>query len=187
MDIADALSELADIRMPGEVSYWPLAPGWWVLAVLLLALAVYGAIRLQKRMLLQKRLNSAVSELSKARKLLSAAGESDMANRLVYVNNVNAVLRRVALLHLDHTAVAGLSGQAWVSLLRQHDKAELLTIELAQILAQGRFAPRCDVNADALEQMAREWIKNLYLAKLEPVPKSDPNKNKTSAAADNHA
>lgn len=187
MDIADALSELADIRMPGEVSYWPLAPGWWVLAALLLALAVYGAIRLQKRMLLQKRLNSAVSELSKARQLLSAAGENDMANRLVYVNNVNAVLRRVALLHLDHTAVAGLSGQAWVSLLRRHDKAGLLTVELAQILAQGRFAPRCDVNADALEQMAREWIKNLYLAKLKLDPKSDTSNNKTRAAADNHA
>jgi hypothetical protein len=63
MDIADALSELADIRMPGEVSYWPLAPGWWILAALLLALAVYGVIRLRKRLLLQKRLNAAISEL----------------------------------------------------------------------------------------------------------------------------
>lgn len=184
MDIADALSELADIRMPGEVSYWPLAPGWWVLAALLLALAVFGAIRMQRRMLLQKRLNSATRELSNARQLLSAAGESDMANRLIYVNNVNAVLRRVALLHLDHAAVASLSGQAWVSLLRQHDRGGLLTVEMAQILAQGRFAPRCDVDADALEHMAREWIKNLYLAKLVTESKSDPIKNKMRAAAE---
>lgn len=187
MDIADALSELADIRMPGEVSYWPLAPGWWILAALLLALAVYGVIRLRKRMLLQKRLNAAISELSNARQLLSSTGEGDMANRLIFVNNVNAVLRRVALLHFEHNAVAGLSGHAWVSLIRQHDKAGLLSLELAQILAQGRFARQCDVDADALEHMAREWIKNLYLAKLESTPTSDSNKNKTSAAADNHA
>ncbi|TFH72334.1 DUF4381 domain-containing protein [Gammaproteobacteria bacterium LSUCC0112] len=187
MDIADALSELADIHMPGEVSYWPLAAGWWVLAALLLALAIYGAWRLQKRLTLQKRLNAATSELANARQLLKAAGESDMANRLVFVNNVNAVLRRVALLHLEHKAVAGLSGQAWVSLLRQHDKAGLLDAELAQVLAQGRFAPRCDVDADALERMAREWIKNLYLAKLDTASTTEPHKNKTSAAADNHA
>lgn len=185
MDFSDALSELADIRMPGEVSWWPLAPGWWVLLAVLVALAIYGGWRLQKRLALQRRLGGAVSELSKARQTLMQAGEDNMEQRLIYVNSVNAVLRRVAMLHLGHNSVASLSGQQWTDFLREHDKAGLLTPQLAEVLAQGRFAPRCDVNADALERMAREWIKNLYMARIGPNNNSDTHK--TSAAAQHHA
>lgn len=185
MDFSDALSELADIRMPGDISWWPLAPGWWVLLAMLLALAAYGAWRLQKRLTLQRRLGGAISELSNARQMLVAAGENAMEQRLIYVNRVNAVLRRVAMLHLDHNSVAGLSGQAWIEFLRSHDKAGLLTPELAAVLSQGRFAPRCDVDADALERMAREWIKNLYMARIDANKNSDTHP--TSPAAEHHA
>ncbi|MBU2099372.1 MAG: DUF4381 domain-containing protein, partial [Gammaproteobacteria bacterium] len=78
MDFSDALSELADIRVPGDVSWWPLAPGWWVLLAVLVALAIYGGWRLQKRLVLQRRLGGAVSELGKARQTLMQAGESNM-------------------------------------------------------------------------------------------------------------
>jgi hypothetical protein len=185
MDFSDALSELADIRMPGEVSWWPLAPGWWVLGAVLLALAIYGVWRMQQRLTLQRRLGGAISELSKARQTLRTSGEDDMSQRLIYVNQVNAVLRRVAMLQLSNNAAAGLSGQAWVNFLRNHDKARLLTPELADVLSQGRFAPRCDVDADALERMAREWIKNLYMARIEADTQSD--KNNTGTAAEHHA
>lgn len=185
MDFSDALSELADIRVPGEISWWPLAPGWWVLLAVLVALAVYGAWRMQKRLILQRRLGGAVNEVTKARKALSVAGENNMDQRLIYVNTVNAVLRRVAMMHFDHNSVAGLSGQQWINFLREHDKAGLLTPELAEVLSQGRFAPRCDVDADALEHMAREWIKNLYMTRIES--NKNPDKNKTSAAAQHHA
>lgn len=185
MDFSDALSELADIRMPGEISWWPLAPGWWVLLAILVVLAIYGAWRLQKRLVLQRRLGGAVTELTKARAVLNMAGDSNMEQRLIYVNSVNAVLRRVAMLHMDHNRVAGLSGQHWISFLREHDKAGLLTPALSEVLSQGRFAPRCDVDADALERMAREWIKNLYMARIESNKNSD--KNMTRAAAEHHA
>lgn len=185
MDFTDALSELADIRVPGEISWWPLAPGWWVLLAILLGLAVYGAWRMQQRMVLQRRLGGAISELTKARQTLTAAGEDQMAQRLIYVNSVNAVLRRVAMLHMGHDQAAGLSGQPWVSFLRKHDKAGLLTPELADVLAQGRFAPRCDVDANALERMAREWIKNLYMARI--GSNKNTVTNQTSAAAEHHA
>ncbi|MDO8909797.1 MAG: DUF4381 domain-containing protein [Pseudohongiella sp.] len=183
MDFSDALSELADIRIPGEVSWWPLAPGWWVLGAVLIALAIYGAWRTQQRLVLQRRLGGAISELSKARRALASTGENDMSQRLIYVNEVNAVLRRVAILQLN--SAAGLSGQAWVNFLRTHDRAGLLTPELSGVLSQGRFAPRCDVNADALERFAREWIKNLYMARIESDTYSD--KNNTSTAAEHHA
>jgi hypothetical protein len=34
---SDPLAQLRDIHLPEAVSWWPLAPGWWVLAALLVA------------------------------------------------------------------------------------------------------------------------------------------------------
>ena len=30
----DPLAQLRDIRLPTDISWWPLAPGWWVLMIL---------------------------------------------------------------------------------------------------------------------------------------------------------
>jgi hypothetical protein len=182
MDFTDALKELADIHMPGEVSWWPLAAGWWFVIAVVLALLAFGAWRMYQRQLLRRRVNAALAEVSRARKELESADTNNMARRLVFVNEVNAVLRRVALLHDDPNQVAGLSGKAWVNYLSKYDKAGLLNQQLANALAQGRFAPSCDVDASALEQMAREWIKNRYMARIEPETKSENN-----AAAEQHA
>lgn len=193
MDFADALSDMADIHLPAEPGFWPLAPGWWVLAALLLALLVYGAYRLQKRLQLHRRYRSALRELDKCLASLQArAGHNGatMEQRLIYVNEVNSVLRRVALLHFAHDRVAGLSGQAWVAFIKQHDRAGRLTPELAGALAEGRFAPRCDVDTQALHVMARDWIKNLYMARIKPDAAAETapeTTTRTRPTADHHA
>src|SRR5690625_396365 len=105
-----------------------------------------------------------------------------MELRLRYANDVNAVLRRVALLHFDQKQVAGLSGTAWTDFLKSHDKRGALTPELATILAHGRFAARCDIEPRALQSMASDWIKDLYMAKI-----NTDFSTTTSKAANQHA
>lgn len=39
----DPLAALHDIHVPAPVGFWPLAPGWWMLAGVLLVLALIGA------------------------------------------------------------------------------------------------------------------------------------------------
>lgn len=193
MDFTDALTDMADIHLPAEPGFWPLAPGWWVLAALLLALLVYGAYRLQKRLQLHRRYRNALRELDKCLASLQAVSGHNgatMEQRLIYVNEVNSVLRRVALLHFAHDRVAGLSGQAWVAFIKQHDRAGRLTPELAGALAEGRFAPRCDVDTQALHGMARDWIKNLYMARIKPDAAAETapeNTTRTRPTADHHA
>ncbi len=193
MDFADALSDMADIHLPAEPGFWPLAPGWWLLAALLLALLIYGAWRLHLRLQLHRRYRSALRELDKCLAALQASAGPDgptMEQRLAYVNDVNSVLRRVALLHFEQSRVASLSGQAWVEFIRQHDRAGRLTPELASALAEGRFAPRCDVDTQALHRMAGDWIKNLYMTRIKPGPAADAaaeSSTQTRTTADHHA
>ena len=42
MDSEELLAQLADIRLPGEISWWPPAPGWWILAALVLFSGVFA-------------------------------------------------------------------------------------------------------------------------------------------------
>jgi hypothetical protein len=191
MDIADALSQLADIHLPQQPGYWPLAPGWWVLAMLLLALAGYAVWRGVQRWRLQRRYKSAFNELEKCKAQLHSAAsgaEPDMAQRLSYVNDVNSVLRRVALLHFSQETVAGLSGKNWVDFMQQHDRSGRLAGDLAQVLAEGRFAPTSDVDTHELHAMAHHWIKNLYMARIKPNTSNiDSTSSTTSPAVDHHA
>jgi hypothetical protein len=165
----DPLSQLADIRLPQEVGLWPLAPGWWVLIVLALALMVLAIILLRKSLFRQRVRGFALNELAlclQRRQQAETKGLDMNEANLDYINNVNAVLRRVALAHHPHERVASLNGEAWLAFLREHGDASLLDERNARALAHGRFAPRCDIDAETLNDMAEQWINSLYAADI---------------------
>lgn len=41
MNPSDPLAQLRDIHLPEAISWWPLAPGWWVVSALLIAGLAY--------------------------------------------------------------------------------------------------------------------------------------------------
>ena len=41
MDSEELLEQLADIHLPTEISYWPPAPGWWILSILVVIGVIY--------------------------------------------------------------------------------------------------------------------------------------------------
>lgn len=191
MDLADALSQLRDIHMPADTSgFWPLAPGWWALIVLLLALLGWLLWRYIKKAQLQRHINAALQELEHCRETLlqqeviAAKGSptTDINTaRLDYVNGVNAVLRRVALLHFPASTVASLSGNAWADFIASQDKRNHLTKEQSKALAHGRFARHIDIDCEALYHTARHWINDLYIARI--TEKANP----PSAVTQRHA
>ncbi len=186
MDSTDPLSELADIHLPPEIGLWPLAPGWWLLLGLVLMALAWLGFRLLKRWRAQRRYTFALAELKKCygryHQAAAAGNAQDSQHALVdLINDVNAVLRRVAIKHFPDTpAVASLSGHQWVAFLRQHGDASLMDEEIATALAQGRFAARCDIDSERLQAMAERWIRSHYLARIKPLPP-------TSTATPEHA
>ncbi len=161
MDSEDLLSQLADIHLPEPVSFWPPAPGWWVLALLLLIAAVLAwrsYSRAHARAEVRRR---AIAELDRCMQRYNDADDSDSA-RLRYVNEVNSVLRRVALVHFPDSNAASLSGREWVDFIQKNGDSSGLDDELAEALSFGRFQTHCDVNVDALDKLGRSWITSLY-------------------------
>lgn len=162
----DPLSQLADIRIPEEVGFWPPAPGWWLLFIIVLAAVIYALILARRHLQHYWRRRSALRELQACRQELQTGGIDALESRQNYVNAVNAVLRRVALQHHAQEHVASLNGERWLRFLREHGDASLLDDENALALSQGRFSPRCDVDPDKMQAMAERWINSLYLSRI---------------------
>ena len=105
-DPAD-LSNLHDIVLPVPVSYWPPAPGWWILALAMLAVAVILIVRLVARYRRNAYRRAALRELD-------AIGPAvDGASAM----HISAVLKRTALVAFPREQVAGLTGPAWLAFL----------------------------------------------------------------------
>lgn len=188
MDSADPLSQLADIHLPEPIGFWPPAPGWWALLILVVILSFlfyrrYLASWKQKRIC-----NFALRELDKCvaefRRVSAIAGGDMDSAKLNFVNEVNAVLRRVALKHYPQDLPASLSGEQWIAFLRNHGNADLLDDSLAHTLSQGRFARHWEVDHDALYRMAHQWITSLYLARIGSGKDSAGTSTSTTAVSE---
>jgi len=159
-----ALNQLADIRLSDPVGWWPPAPGWWLLAALLLAGLWFGgrwALAFWRR---RRNCRQALLELERVFDDFAAADASQAdVSKLRCVNAVNSVLRRVALTHFPDPSVAGLGGADWVRFLRANGNSTQLDRELARALSEGRFQPSLAVDTDRLEAFSQEWIRSIYL------------------------
>ncbi len=177
---ADPLADLADIRMPAEIGFWPPAPGWWLLFLVLAVAALWLALRMRRQIHHAWRRRSALQELKRCQRSLEAGGVDALQSQQNYVNAVNSVLRRVALQFHPRAQVASLTGEQWLRFLREHGDASLLDERHATALTQGRFAPRCDIDPTTLHRLAERWIRSQYSSRID-------SGSKTAEVATDHA
>lgn len=149
----DLLAKLRDIHLPLPISWWPPAPGWYVLAVMaLIALGVLIVIGMRIRTRNAARREALI--------LLNQYQESYLkeGNCSLCCKNISELLRRVALVYYPREKVAGLKGQAWLDFLNQSSRhldfnsvRELLEVFPYQAQSQGDLEP--------LFLIARNWIR----------------------------
>lgn len=101
------LSELAPAHAPPPPGVWPLAPGWWVLVALGLALA--GAALWWWRNPQGRRRRAALRELRRIR-----SSEADTRRSAGAIENL---LRRYAMAVFGRERVARLAGERWLAFL----------------------------------------------------------------------
>jgi hypothetical protein len=144
---------LRDIHDIDPLSWWPPAPGWWLLALFLVLVAL-AAWRWHERLSL--RLPIPGITLGTWR-WDAAAALRDLQRRARVTGDLKAILgelsellRRIAMARRGRDACAGLTGTDWLDWLTEHDPRGFPWRERGHLLVAGPYAP-----ASTLEKPAR--------------------------------
>jgi len=116
MSNGDALARLRDIHLPAPISWWPIAPGWYGLMVLVISLLLAGFLgwRFYRR---------GGAKREGLRLLLIYEKQAQQGEpSAVICAQVTELLRRVALAYFPRQDIAGLHGDAWIRFLNQTGK-----------------------------------------------------------------
>ena len=168
---------IRDIHLPGDVSWWPLAPGWWITIGLfaLAAVAVYFLRLSQQRKQLAKQSMEEFSSLVEKYKK-----DSDAKS---LVAGVSELLRRVSVMQFSDETIAGLTGNAWLEFLDQGlssknaDQSLLFQSEVGEYLISIQYQKDESIERQKLDKL-------LILSKcwLQSACKKKPEENTNAAS-----
>ncbi len=138
---------LRDIHLP-QASWWPPAPGWWLLAGLLLLVAC-GLVWRLRRAARGGALRAALREIDA---LEAEYGRN--ADDLCLADGASRLMRRVAL--QIEPRVGAQTGAAWDAFVQRHAR-DAATLAVLDGLAVARFRAHADLDAPALLAALRSW------------------------------
>lgn len=143
--------ELRPLQLPAEPGWFPPAPGWWLLALLLLVAITLCVRQLQRRRRERQRRQAARRALAQLR---SAWNEHADDRRLL--TDLSALLRRAAL-QIDPRC-ASLSGAAWGQWLDRQLGREAFSSGAGAVLLDGPYRPTTRIDPQALLDLSAELI-----------------------------
>ena len=151
---ADPLAALHPLHLPGAVGWWPPAPLWWLLGVLVLAMLVVGVRALRSLMRRNGYRRRAAEELKAALTAWRESGDSG-----AFATTASTILRRAALCRYPRPCVAPLHGKAWLEFLDHSGRMQEFASGAGTVIGESlyRAAPACD--PPALERLCRRWLR----------------------------
>lgn len=151
-EMEQLLAQLKDIHEPAAIGWWPLAPGWWIAAGLLATALFFAAVFAWR--LRQKRLRNRYR--AEGQCLLQAVDTA--APRAV--EQINILLKRVAVVTFGRRRCAALTGQGWVDFLQQ-TSPEPLPEAARRALIENlyRVEPPAQRDIETLQQFAIGWVR----------------------------
>ncbi|MDJ0833253.1 MAG: DUF4381 domain-containing protein [Gammaproteobacteria bacterium] len=157
---------LRDIHLPDAITWWPPAPGWWLLLVLTLLLL--GLVYLSYKRLRQPLLNKSARE-----GLTAITGRyRQHADKQLLLQDLSSLLRRIGISYLGRHQAAGLTGDSWYRQLNQlaadhgFSPAQIALLSRAPYQASPELS---DQDIEALIQQSRHWLAALPRRRLADV------------------
>ena len=144
------LEALNDIAEPEHIGYFPLAPGWWLLIVIAVALLTYGLFKFFKRRQFLKQQRLALLQLS----------QDNLSNETIV-----SILKWAALQYFPRQQVAALFGQQFQQFLmnslptEQQKKFDELSASAFNGLYHSSTSEiNDDNNSESFRQAALMWL-----------------------------
>lgn len=146
---------LRDIHLPEAVSWWPPAPGWWILTALVLG-TIAGGWFLYRRHIEMKR--SAVRLAREQLQQIVSRYESER-DPLDLLRQLSVLLRRLSISLFPRTEAASLTGQTWLEFLDRQSRQNHFSTGTGRLLSEAPY--RREVSSSEAEQVlgyCRQWI-----------------------------
>lgn len=152
MNAADPLAQLRDIHLPDPVSWWPPAPGWWVVTLLALAAISLGIFFIRKLWLRNRYRRAALRELHDL-------GTNPQNDQKELLKKLSTLLRRVAVQAYGRNEVAPLSGDRWLEFLDRTGQTNQFSQGAAKVLGSGLYQSTIEADMEQVRKLIQRWIK----------------------------
>lgn len=149
---AQLLSQLKDVHLPEQVSWWPLAIGWWIVIVVAILVLGVSLNFLWKHYSHNRYRKLAIKELNQHH--LSWHANSDDKT---YISAANDLLKRVIRI-VDPNLVSQF-GDNWVDALENHGNTEL-SQEARYALAYQCYQAHVSADVPSLNAELKHWLKH---------------------------
>lgn len=146
---------LRDIHLPGPPDFWPPAPGWWLVAIVVIALLGWIGLkgwRYFRKLRQRKRILDLLEQLEQS---------SAIRPQPDYLAQLTELMKRFALARYPRRVVAPLSGSDWLHFLDESGGHGRFSQGPGRVLAHGPYVRDLPDSTDitALTSLVRDWIK----------------------------
>ncbi|GAB2889701.1 DUF4381 domain-containing protein [Microbulbifer echini] len=161
----ELLAQLHDIQEPPPVSWWPPAPGWWLLALLIFAFLLGLTLWLHRK--------KKQAERNRYRKEAVALLETINTQKPEAAEEINEILKRVAVTTFSRARCGNLTGNAWLKFLQNSALLEpphQVHAVLLEELYRGTSEPE---SSQVFCQYAIQWVQQHQYSEQAPAPRVD--------------
>ncbi len=153
MNPTDPLAQLRDIHLPDPVMGWPPALAWWLLCLGILVIAA-----LLRHLLRRHRARAYRRAAQRELAQIHASWQQEQ-NNSNYLQQLNCILKRVALRSFPAGEVAALNGNNWCGFLDQQWQRPPPIHFSDTGLALAVYSPaQSDCDIDAIHKLAVSWL-----------------------------
>lgn len=156
-----ALLELRDIHLPDPVSWWPPAPGWWILiaCIVVLLITIFIAKKIYSGRQLKRDITAELDSIKQ--QFQKTQDKSQLAKSL------SVLLRRASITFYPASNIAGLTGSDWLQHLDATSTSssgdKKFQSDIGQTLLNAPYLPdnaTLEYDAPTLIELCETWLKS---------------------------
>lgn len=147
------LAKLKDIHLPQPINMWALAPGWILLAIILMCLISVGVYFWYKAQQKKSTIKFALAYLTKLQSIMI-----DNPNNINIAAEISTLIRRTALHYFPREQIAGLTGDDWLHFLNDSSENAVFTADIANLLTEVPYQKNNIHDLTPLFDVTKNWL-----------------------------
>jgi hypothetical protein len=155
------LEQLKDIHYPEALSWWPLAPGWYILFTILTLLVILIGICTFKFYKKLKKRREIINQFDRLKEKI----KKDASSAKVW-GELSSFLKRLSLLLYPRRDVGGLHGEAWLQFLNSTGRTTEFKEGIGSLLISLPYQPKPSAETEALLELVERWVRQQIKEKL---------------------